>query len=399
MQTRRLQQILIALLLMALVAGLIVFLPVSPTSLGGVDLLPYWSAAYLLAHGGNPYDRAQLIPVYRMVDVNRENSDPAWNPPWLMLLLTPLSLLPYALAARVWLLFNFGVLGLLPFLIWRSLAGAARLKAPLWLPLLGLGWGASLVTIGIGQIVTIVLLGLVLCVVWLRAGHTGRAGAILLLALVKPQLVYLVVPLILLWAAVRRQWRVWWGIGATMLISLAGVTVLFPDWPQAYLGLTGNYDFFRHLSATIGGAAQAYLNMTALRYAGVLTLLLLPWLVRLCDRRDVWTGVNTALLISLPLAPYGWSFDQIVLLPVIVQIVFWLREPAYPHVQRLFDAGLLVAIYLGAIIMKVERVGDVVFVWVPLALGGLYAIAYRNRAGLQADRLVAYETTEHLNDT
>ena len=115
-------------------------------------------------------------------------------------------------------------------------------------------------------------------------------------------------------------------------------------------------------------------------------LLLIPWLARLIERRGLLTGLNVALLISVPLAPYGWSFDQVVLIPAIVQAIFW---------WRLFDKRrqrrywlILIGIYLVALFIKLSGLGDFWFVWIVLAIGGLYAAVYVEN-GRKIDRRAA----------
>ena len=157
-----------------------------------------------------------------------------------------------------------------------------------------------------------------------------------MLTLGKPQLVYLAVPVILIWATQQRRWRVWAGLIGTWLMTLCIATILSPNWLAGYLSATGGHDFFTKLSATISGVVKAYTGSDALRFIGVLPLLLIPWLLRLIARRDLLTGVNVALLISLPLAPYGWTFDQVVLLPAIVQLAAWLTTLDQPQRRALW---------------------------------------------------------------
>ena len=135
-------KIIAVVLVGAVLISIFTFIPLG--GLGQGDFLPYWSAAYLLARGGDPYDRASLDQVYRMVVPDGyDQINPAWNPPWLLLALTPLALLPFDVAAHVWLLFNLLVIGGLPLLIWRWLSGPSRSRAPMWTLLLGLGFGES----------------------------------------------------------------------------------------------------------------------------------------------------------------------------------------------------------------------------------------------------------------
>ena len=356
--------------------GLVALMPIQLGAFGWRDLLPYWCASHLLTLNGDPYDRGSLQWLERVVAPERETSDPAWNPPWLLVVLLPLALFPFEAAARIWLMLHMLALGLLPPVIWRMYSDRTHVLPPVWLAVLGPGFAASLAAIAIGQIVILVLLGLVLCVLGLKAGRDAWAGAALLLCVSKPHLTYLVAPMILIWAAVYRRWRVWLGLGAAAVIGLGLVTVLSPGWLNSYLNTLGNNDFFIRLSATIGGFVRAYWGTDALRWLGVITLALLPWLVRLIDRRGMFTAINPALFISLPFAPYCWSFDQIVLLPAIVQIAFWLSDPAFAHRSRKWFILALIAIYIAGLGLKLSAAGDMLFVCMPIALGCLYVAVY-----------------------
>jgi hypothetical protein len=350
-------------------------LPLKAGAFGWRDFLSYWSAAHLMVTGDNPYDLAAVDRLVQEVSPERGGTEPAWNPPWLVVALTPLGLLPYEFATRVWLLLNLMLLSCLPLIIWRWLAGP-RPRPPAWLMGLGLLFTASLVQIAIGQVTVIILLGVILCLAGLRSGHDGWAGAALVLSLSKPQLMYLTLPVILIWAATQRRWRVWLGLGAAAALGLVIATILSPDWLGSYAPALGSNNFWVKYSATIGGVGKAILGSDEFRYLGLLTLLLIPWLVHLINRRGPLTGVNVALLISLPLAPYGWSFDQIMLLPAITQIVFWITLTTDTRWRAVY-AACLIAIYGLMLTMKLLSLGDHYFAWVPLALGGLYAVLYR----------------------
>ncbi len=370
----KLSKIALLIVVGGLLLGGIALAPVQLGELGRLDLFPYWASAHLMLGGANPYDYDAIVALMAEVLPEREAIEPAWNPPWLAVVLMPLAILPYDAAVRVWVVFNLLAVNGVTWLIWRWTSESRR-QPPIWLPLLGLGFYAALVMIAIGQISIIILLGLVACLAALRAGRDGWAGAALVLTLGKPQLVYLAVPVILIWALTQRRWRVWAGLIGAWLLTLIVATVLSPNWLTGYLTATGGHDFFTKLSATISGMVKAYTGSDALRFIGILTLLLIPWLLRLMARRDLLTGVNTALLISLPLAPYGWTFDQIVLLPAIVQLVAWAQR--IDRVQRRRYGAALILIYLAAFGLKLIGWGDFLFVWVPIALGGLYALVYR----------------------
>lgn len=372
--------ILVLIMILVLLAAAAV-LPLKTGAFGWRDFLSYWAASHLMVTGGNPYDLSAVDHVVQEVSPERGGTEPAWNPPWLVVALVPLGILPYEFAARVWLLINLLLLSCLPLLIWQWLAGSSGPRPPIWLPVIGLAFAASLIQIAIGQITVVILLGFVLCLAGLRSGHDGWAGAALVLSFSKPHLAYLALPMILIWAAMHRRWQVWLGLAAAALAGLIVATVLSPAWASSYRPALGSNDFWIKLTATVGGVGRAMWGTDVFRYLGVLTWLLIPWLVRLADQQGLLTSVNVALLISLPLAPYGWSFDQIMLLPAITQIVFWLMQTTDRDRQRI-GAFSLAAIYAIMFGMKLMGLGDFFFAGVPLALGVLYAALYLSQRGI-----------------
>ena len=386
----RVAKTVLLVVVVSLLLGGIALAPVQLGGLGRLDLFPYWASAHLLIEGANPYDYDAIVALMAEVVPDREAIEPAWNPPWLAVVLIPLAALPYDAAVRMWVVFNLLAVSGVTWVVWRWASNSRRLP-PIWLPLVGLGFYAALVLIAIGQMTLIILLGLIICLAALRAGRDFWAGAALVLTLGKPQLVYLAVPVILIWAATQRRWRVWLGLIGAWLLTLGIATLLSPNWLNDYLTATGGHDFFTKLSATISGVVKAYTGSDALRFSGVLTLLLIPWLLRLIARRDLLTGVNVAVLISLPLAPYGWTFDQVVLLPAIVQLTAWLAALDRPH-RRAYGLALI-AIYGLAFGLKLAGWGDFLFVWVPIALGGLYAVVYQARFNRASETQLAARFT------
>jgi len=101
--------------------------------------------------------------------------------------------------------------------------------------LAGLSFGATLQTIIIGQIVGLVLVGLVLGVKGLQSGWHGWAGVVLLLTTIKPHLTYLVLLLIVVWSLRHRRWQVLGGMLAAGLLAGMIMWIIFPGWIFAYL--------------------------------------------------------------------------------------------------------------------------------------------------------------------
>jgi hypothetical protein len=99
-------------------------------------------------------------------------------------------------------------------------------------------------------------------------------------------------------------------------------------------------------------------------------LALLAWLLR---RRGPWRWevlVGPLLVTSVVTAPYGWSYDQVVLLPVVVALVagLWAKHPLH----RIAILLPLVGAQLGLAAMRFGAILDVFAVWHAPLLGGVY---------------------------
>lgn len=381
MNGRNLAQRILFGLLIAGSLSAFAWLPLPIGSLGQSDFLPYWTAAYVFVRGGDAYSTPALDEAFRTQRPTQyAATDPIYRPPWALgppwavLLLAPLGWLPFEVAARLWLMLTLALISGAAIGTWHSLGGAARGR-PWWAVLLALCFVPALIVITLGQIVALVLAGLVASVTALQVRRDGVAGAALLLALIKPQLMFLAVPAVLLWALWRGRWRVWAGLAVSLLMAIAVFTLLAPNGLAGYVNYARSYDFSRHASATIGGVVRAYGNTDALRWIGVAALPVLPWLARAIDRDGIWTGVNAALLIALPSAPYGWNYDQIVLIPAIVQAALWLRDSRGR--RRAWLIAALATIYAALWAMRLRGAGEMLYVWVPLVIGAWYATVHR----------------------
>jgi hypothetical protein len=366
---------------------------------GEPDFLAYWSATRLLVTGQNPYDPVSLRALGQETrpDRNPDRGHPfaSWNPPWLLIVLSPLGLLPFDLAVRVWMICNIALIGAASVLTWRILPEPLDNRGLLVAMAVSLWSGQSLVTLLTGQTSSLVLVGLVLGAWYLHAGRDTLAGAAFFVATIKPHVTYLVLLLLLLWVVRHRRWQVIWGGIAASLISMAVLSVIFPRWLSAYFTLIRTYRFLFSLYATptVGSLAHALWGTNLFRFAGILLVPFVFPLLRLVDSRGWLTAMNVALSISVPLAMYGFHSDHVVLLPTMVHIISWLWRGELPIRWARAIGGGLAMLYVMSFRMVIKP-GQVFywFVWTPLALGGLYALAWIQRTrmpGARVDPFVA----------
>jgi hypothetical protein len=219
---------------------------------GTEDLIQYWSAAKLLRNGENPYDHEHLHQVQRAEGSTREEPILMYNPPWLLVWLYPLLLLPFPTLALVWLYLSMAVILLGGTLVWRTCSGFSvrdRLTIPwlaaaIFIPVIS--------TLRCGQVSAFLFLGVAGFWYFVTRGKDLQAGMFLAVTTIKPHVVYLLWIAVLWWVITERRWRVLPGL----LIPLAPALLLLAWlWPN---GLLGYQDILAHpplhyITATLGG--------------------------------------------------------------------------------------------------------------------------------------------------
>jgi hypothetical protein len=372
--SRRARRLALLLVLLALVGFLLLwgprfYLPGYGFP-GSHDFIQYWSAARLLMHGGNPYDPAALLAVEQAAGWPEAKPLLMWNPPWTLALLLPLAPLSYGVATLVWLFLQLSLILGSGVLLWRYFApGDNRF----WIGMvLAVAFTPSLSALRIGQISPWLLLG-VAGFLWAQRGHRDLlAGASLALLMIKPHIAYLFWLAALWWALRSRRPRILAGWLAALAAATGLVVLCAPSILANYL-------------AAMSGPPLEWLTPTLGTWLGVLSGLEQRWLrflppllgmtglgLWLWRRRGPWRWRDTAsplLLASVLTAPFGWSFDQIVLLPIVVDLVARLRGT--PPVRQAVVLGLLASFQV-VLMVQYHMISDHFAYWHPLALAGLY---------------------------
>jgi hypothetical protein len=287
----------------------------------------------LIVTGGNPYDIQQIAALQAVQRPDLVSSQgtsfiAAWNPPYLFVVLLPLGLLPYNLAVSSWILINVLCIGLSLVLCWDTFTHPFDERGFLVLLALSLAFFHTLVLIVLGQISGLILLFLVLGFWLLEKKHDFLAGMALLVVSSKPQLVYFIFLIGVVWIIRQKRWKVVWGMLAGALASAVIMWIVFPGWLGAYLSLLRSLPYNEVPTSTLGDFMYRTFHTSLFRYAGVLLLPFTPTFVRLVEREGWLQAASIALPLSLPLSPYGFGVDQILVLPVFVQIFAWVRRGA-----------------------------------------------------------------------
>ena len=309
--------------------GLIVALAILTYQLSGLiarpgvladDYVEYWAAGRLNLGGDNPYAGDQLLPLERAVGIRTEVVM-MWNPPWTLALAMPLALFSYPISRLMWLILSIVMILTATNWTWTLLGGSTQKR---WFAsVIAFTFFPAISVLRIGQIGPVLLLGVV---GFLHFEHNKRywlAGAFAALLAIKPHLLYLVCISILVWSIGRRRWGILGG-GALILLSATLTAMMFnPHVITQYLSATVAESPLVWMTPTFGSLLRLLLGPERIWLQFVPMVAGIFWLglYGLKYRADwLWADrMPLLLLVSVVTAPFGWPFDQVVLIPAVLQ--------------------------------------------------------------------------------
>ena len=316
----------------------------------GCDFVQYWSAARAVLEGSSAavYD-FRAFQAFENMAVGAIVPEFPWHyPPPLLLLVTPLGLLPYLGALVLWY-----ASGLAAFV--ALLSRIARSRTELWI---GLAFPATLIAIAYGQI-DLLLAGAFGFGLLLLDTRPLAAGALFALVALKPQLA----PLLPVALLVSGRWRAF-GAAAMCLAALIAASWLAfgtATW-QAYLDdiseLRQLYEhwqipwyrvpsFFVTTRLLGGGLALAYLVQIVAALAGLVSVI---WAWRGRGRPDLQAAV--LVVADALVSPYLFDYDLVLL----VLAMAWLGQHAVERGWLRGEKPALVAIWLGPFLSLLSAV-------------------------------------------
>jgi len=325
---------------------------------GGNDFLARWMGARMwLMEGISPYDPQVSLATQEII--YGRPADPAKGedeghfvyPLYSMLFFGPFGLLEYLPARTLWMSILEICLILLVFLGIRLV----QWRPPIWLlgvvTLFSVMWYHGARTIVIGQFAGLNALLILLALLSIRRQQDAAAGILLALTTTKPQMVFLFVPFVLLWAWSVQRKRILWGfLGGffgLMIVSL----LLLPRWPFEMLAQILDYPTYTNLGSPLSILA-AYvpgLRQTLDRGLHVFFLLYLSveWVQAWGkgERWFTWTALMTLVITNL-VAFRTATTNFVALLPVLL-LVFGIWEDRWKITGRTMVILLLLALGFG----------------------------------------------------
>jgi hypothetical protein len=299
---------------------------------GGNDFLARWMGAHMwLMEGLSPYDfrvsEASQVFIYGRPALPENGEDVAHfvYPMYSMVFFAPFGLLEYVTARTIWMtLLEVCAIGLV-------IVGlrAADWKPNVWLTallfLFSLVWYHGTRTIIIGQFAGINAFLIILALYWIKEGQDVPAGVVLALTTAKPQMVFLLVPFVLLWAFSHRRLGILGGFFIALGSLLAVSFALIPDWYIQMARQVLDYPNYTNIGSPLSIIAAGVPGIRDL-LNGVLHIVLSLYLIIewvLAWRKDtrwfLWTAFMTLVVTNL-VAPRTATTNYVMLLPVLLLI-------------------------------------------------------------------------------
>lgn len=298
------------------------------------DLYPRWvGTSELLFHHRDPYSpevtREIQIGYYgRLLDPTRPE-DPKDEqrfayPVYVIFLLAPVAALPFPIVQAVffWVL---GIVTALSVVLWLRVLRWQTSRTTLAILLL-LTLGSFGVVQGIKlQQLSLLVGGLIAAgMALLVRGQLFLAGVVLVLATIKPQLMFLLTVWLMLWVLGNRRERqpLFWGFTASLVLLVGGGEYLLPGWlgrfadgVAAYEHYTGGGSLLDVLTTRTGG--------TLLTIFSLLGAAAVCWRLRRVPADSPAFNLATALVLAVTVVvvPMTAPYNQVLLLPAVFLVV------------------------------------------------------------------------------
>jgi hypothetical protein len=344
------------------------------------DFVRYWASGRLLLSGENPYDTERLMEIQHQLSaappVDRITSL-TLNPPWVLLILAPFSILSYEVSRLIWLLVNILLLLISVNRLWIYYHGTKKNIFVAWI--IGFSLAPTLSVLISGQISAWVLLGLVGFLMYTdqKVGVWLAGGSMMLLS-IKPHLTYLMWPAIGLWIISARKWKLLLTTMTIMTASIMIVAVINPWVFDQYLNALQAYPMATWATPTLGAFIRFFFLDGEHYWVQFIPSILcgaLFFLYYKCRLPWIWKKeLPLLILISICTTPYIWTYDLVVSLPAVLE--------GGQRITKTYSTRMIVLWSLYLIINLLDlilhqKLSDFWFVWLAPAYFVWYILCYR----------------------
>jgi hypothetical protein len=317
------------------------------------DFIEYWSATKLLLSGGNPYSPAELLAQQQSLGSSHSEPIMMWNPPWTFFFTLPFGLLDYQISQFAWFLSHTLIIFVGAQWMWTVYGGdptksryatiSVLTFAPVYFVLL------------FGQIGPLILLGLMAFLACQKQKAWVPAAASLMLAAIKPHLVYLVWLALVFWTVKKAQWKLAFAFIVSAMIVASLPLVFDRNVYRNYWDSFEAGEVTRPLNWATPSVGTAIAELFAIPDAWIRFLPSLCgalWFLWYWSRHAQtwdWTlQLPLLLLVSVATASFVWTFDHVVLAPAVIQAAVWTSQE-----KAIKNRAILISMHIGIAVILV----------------------------------------------
>ena len=350
----------------------------------GMDFAAYWSSVRLLLAGENPYSAERLESLQRSVGWSQEEPLIIYNPPSVLTYILPFSMGEYPIAKFLWMLIvNIVLTFACVHWLWGLYGGKDEHR--LWSIILLGTFAPFYFMIAKGQIVPLVLVGLVGFLYFQKLEKDILAGIFIAFIAIKPHAVYLFLFVLLLWLIQERRWQILAGaVLGNFIAALVPVLfnpAVFSQYVEAMLNMQASFIWATPTLGTyfrlLWGGEKHWLQFAPIIFG--MSWLFFHWYVR----RESWNWnqeMPLLLLMSLMTSFYCWVNDYALLIIPMIQSVALIISCRKIKIQILFTT-LYLLMNAMALIAYIRYQGEYHFIWYPPSVLVCYSIAMKLARG------------------
>ncbi len=290
-------------------------------------------AGNALRSGMDLYDPHQWERAHQLFAVGGYIDNPVFIYPLpFAFFFVPFSFLSIPVGEVAWLLFGEGFLIFCAAALLRGIDTSKPWRLAflaicigIFLPVINVWWAR--------QHTFLLFLFLTLAFVFMRDRKDGAAGVMLALLALRPGAVLYLIPAVLVWAALKQRWRIWFASGLTGLGLLAVSWMIRPGWPAVWFDYTVGgrgklYSYVAYVPTLWGMLTDFNIPTTAL--GKVITGITITVLMLAFSAWWLWrhkqSSITAVVLLFVPaslfLSFYAWNYDQLfLLLPLLLILV------------------------------------------------------------------------------
>jgi hypothetical protein len=370
------------ILLIILVSVFIIWISLSlPGKYGGyveTDFFDFWAGGRAIVEGKDPYNPADWSAIRESLGGTWVAKPASVYPLPVNLFFVPLSLLPIAQAASVWLAISQLLILVAIYLCIQS-ASFSRWKVYLVPILAGVAlFRPAILTVRNGQL-SAILLAVLSLAIWLWAkGRFSLGGFVIGFLTLKPSVAITILPFVCIWLVAKRRWGAIVGLCGSV-IGLMGLSLLVDgNWIIPWLsscrqtmGQTAAYmPTLWGLTAQLSGQMESWSTLGMALFL-VLTILTVVLFLRTKAFGEIYVLSCLVLPMAIFMTPHIWNYDQVLLIISMIFLIAASDRIGIPFLINGLSFLVLDCLAIALLALAAEVGHDVWSSLVPLSIVGL----------------------------